>query len=282
MKFYIVIPAHNEADVISDTLDSLISQTHLPTKLVIVNDHSSDATENIVSSYAQNHPWISLVNNQSEDLHLPGAKIINAFNKGLAQLDNNYDVICKFDADLIFPNNYLEELSHQFQANKNLGMAAGFCYIKHGDQWVLENLTSKEHIRGALKAYRKECFKAIGGLKSSMGWDTVDEMLALYYQWEVKTIEHLHIKHLKPTGASYNKKAKHLQGEAMYKMRYGFIITTISAIKLALKKQKISFFIDYIVGFLKASLNKTEPLVDKSQGKFIRQLRWKKMSEKLF
>lgn len=235
-----------------------------------------------MSSYAQNHPWISLVNNQSEDLHLPGAKIINAFNKGLAQLDNNYDVICKFDADLIFPNNYLEELSHQFQANKNLGMAAGFCYIKHGDQWVLENLTSKEHIRGALKAYRKECFKAIGGLKSSMGWDTVDEMLALYYQWEVKTIEHLHIKHLKPTGASYNKKAKHLQGEAMYKMRYGFIITTISAIKLALKKQKISFFIDYIVGFLKASLNKTEPLVDKSQGKFIRQLRWKKMSEKLF
>jgi hypothetical protein len=30
---------------------------------------------------------------------------------------------------------------------------------------------------GALKAYRKETFKEIGGLKAQMGWDTVDELL---------------------------------------------------------------------------------------------------------
>lgn len=197
-------------------------------------------------------------------------------------MDGDYDIICKFDADLIFPNNYLEVLSNSFNKNPKLGMAAGFCYIKRQNDWVLENLTNKDHIRGALKAYRKECFKAIGGLKSSMGWDTVDEMLALYYKWEIKTIEELHIKHLKPTGAFYNKKAKYLQGEAMYKMRYGFVITSISALKLATKKRKLNYFIDYLIGYLKAATNKTRFLVNEDQGKFIRNLRWKKMSEKLF
>ena len=63
-------------------------------------------------------------------------------------------------------------------------MVAGFCYIQKNDEWVLENLTSKDHIRGALKAYRKECFFDIGKLKPSMGWDTVDELLAKYHNWE--------------------------------------------------------------------------------------------------
>jgi len=52
---------------------------------------------------------------------------------------------------------------------------------------VLEDLTNKDHLRGALKSYRKECFDAIGGLKSSMGWDTVDELLAQYHGWKICT-----------------------------------------------------------------------------------------------
>jgi glycosyltransferase involved in cell wall biosynthesis len=55
MDYYIVIPAHNEEQFIALTLDSLISQTLLPKKVVIVNDNSTDKTE-IVLAYAKNHP----------------------------------------------------------------------------------------------------------------------------------------------------------------------------------------------------------------------------------
>ncbi|SDS04529.1 Glycosyl transferase family 2 [Formosa sp. Hel1_31_208] len=281
MNFYIIIPAHNEADVISQTLTSLITQTLPAKQIVVVNDNSSDHTKHIVNTFVDKYPNVSLVNTISSDAHLPGSKIINAFYKGLEQLDDDYDIICKFDADLIFPKNYLEQLAIHFNTNAQLGMAAGFCYIKNNNQWILENLTRKDHIRGALKAYRKQCFLDIGKLKPSMGWDTVDELLAKYYGWELKTDETLQVKHLKPTGISYNKASKYMQGEAMYKMRYGLIITLISALKLAYKKKSLNLFADYMAGYFRGKRQNLEQLVTKEQGHYIRQLRWKGIKGKL-
>jgi len=171
LNIYIVIPAHNEGDYIGKTLQSLVKQTLLPKKVVVVNDNSSDNTQSIVEDYTSKYSWISILNSESSNEHLPGSKIINAFNKGLQTLDPNYDIICKFDADLIFPENYLEQIASHFKANPKLGMASGFCYIEKNNNWILENLTNKDHIRGALKAYRKDCFEQIGQLKPSMGWD---------------------------------------------------------------------------------------------------------------
>ena len=281
MKFYIVIPAHNEEKFLSKTLDSLVKQTLLPKQIIVVNDHSTDGTEDLLKSYSKNYSFIDFVNNKSTATHLPGAKIINAFYKGYASLDDEYDVICKFDADLIFPENYLEELANHFTKNPKIGMASGFCYINQNGNWILENLTRKDHIRGALKAYRKSCFEQIGKLKLSMGWDTVDELLAKYHQWEILTDESLHVKHLKPTGKSYNKASKYLQGEAMYKMRYGFTITLISALKLAYKKGSFKLFKDYMRGYFKAKSNPVDFLVSEKEGKFIRKLRWQGILKKL-
>ncbi len=280
LNFYIVIPAHNEQDSIGLTLDSLVHQTLLPKQVVVVNDNSTDNTQDIVESYSTKYHWIQLVNSKSSNEHLPGSKIINAFYKGFETLDSDYDVICKFDADLIFPNNYVEQIALHFKNNERLGMAAGFCYVQKNNDWIVENLTRKDHIRGALKAYRKDCFIQIGKLKPSMGWDTIDELLAKYYNWEILTDETLHIKHLKPTGINYNKASKYLQGEAMYKMRYGFLITLISALKLAYRKQRFSLFKDYISGYFKAKKDKIPYLVTEEQGMFIRKLRWKGMLNK--
>lgn len=281
MKFYIVIPAHNEEKFLSKTLDSLVKQTLLPKQIIVVNDHSTDGTEDLLKSYSKNYSFIDFVNNKSTATHLPGTKIINAFYKGYASLDDEYDVICKFDADLIFPENYLEELANHFTKNPKIGMVSGFCYINQNGKWILENLTRKDHIRGALKAYRKSCFEQIGKLKPSMGWDTVDELLAKYHQWEILTDESLHVKHLKPTGQSYNKASKYLQGEAMYKMRYGFTITLISALKLAYKKGSFKLFKDYMRGYFKAKSNHIDFLVSEEEGKFIRKLRWQGILKKL-
>jgi glycosyltransferase involved in cell wall biosynthesis len=280
MKFHIIIPAHNEDHFIGKTLESLVNQTLVPKRLIVVNDNSTDKTQQIVETYAAKFNWITILNSESSDTHLPGSKIINAFNKGLDKLDENYDILCKFDADLIFPDTYLEQIANHFKANKKLGMASGFCYIEKNEQWVLENLTNKDHIRGALKAYRKACFEQIGQLKPSMGWDTVDELLAKYHGWDILTDETLHVKHLKPTGQSYSKASKYLQGEALYRMRYGFWITFISALKLAYKKEHFGLFKDYMAGYFKAKSNGAKFLVTSEEGAFIRGLRWKGIKSK--
>lgn len=282
MKYYIVIPSYNEEALIALTLQSLISQTVLPSKIVVVNDNSTDKTAEIVLDFAKENPFITLVNKTSENIHLPGSKVIQAFQKGFETLDEDYDLIVKIDADLIFPANYFETVIKHFQSDPTIGMAGGFCYIEKNGDWILENLTDKDHIRGALKAYRKETFQEIGGLKPAMGWDTVDELLCKYYNWKVVTDESLHVKHLKPTGANYNKTARYKQGEAFYSLGYGFWITAIASAKLAIMKKKPLLFLDYIRGFWKAKSAKKPMLVNAEQSKFIRNYRLQKMKEKLF
>ena len=282
MKYYIVIPAHNEEAFIALTLQSLVSQTLLPKKVVIVNDNSTDSTAEIVLAFAKDNPFITLVEKKSSAIHLPGSKVIQAFQTGFETLDEEYDVIVKLDADLIFPNNYFETITKHFNSDHTIGMVGGFCYIEKNGKWVLENLTDKDHIRGALKAYRKETFKQIGGLKPQMGWDTVDELLCKFYNWKVVTDTSLKVKHLKPTGANYNKTARYKQGEAFYTLGYGFWITSIASAKLSFMKKKPLLFFDYIQGFLKAKSEQKPLMVNSEQAKFIRQYRLKKMKEKLF
>lgn len=282
MKFCIIIPAHNEEDSIGLTLDSLVKQSLLPQEIIVVNDNSTDKTKEIVEGFQQQFNFIKLVNNTSSNQHLPGTKIINAFYKGYEIANKNFDVICKFDADLIFPLDYLEQLTFHFKKDEKIGMVAGYCYIQKNNNWVLENLTRDDHIRGALKAYTKSCFEAIGKLKKSMGWDTIDELLAKFYNYKILLDKNLHVKHLKPTGIGYNKSAKHLQGEAMYKMRYGFLLTFLTAFKMGLKKKSFKYFFNVIIGYIKAIFNKTKHLVSKEQGKFIRNLRWKGIRKKIF
>lgn len=282
MKISIVIPAHNEAEFIERTLQSLVEQTLSPAKIVVVDDQSSDNTASVVKNFTEKYPFIHLIENTSSEDHLPGSKVIKAFRKGLEVLDEKYDVICKFDADLIFPKNYLQKISEIYNENPSAGMVGGFCEIEKKGDWILENLTNEDHIRGALKSYRKNCFNDIGGLKPSMGWDTVDELLAQFHGWKVITEKTLRVKHLRQTGFTYNKTAKYMQGEAFYKMRYGFPLTFIASVKLALKKKKPILFKDYLTGYFKAQNRKMTFLVTKKEGAFIRKLRYKKMYDKFF
>jgi len=282
MKVYCVIPTYNEEAFIAQTLNSLVQQTVVPDKIVVVNDNSTDRTADIIADFEKQHSNISQVFHESENKHLPGSKVIRAFNKGFETLDDSFDIIVKLDGDLILPTNYFERIIETFNKNNRIGMVGGFAYIDKNNEWVLESLTDKDHIRGAFKAYRKDCFLEIGGLKPAMGWDTVDELLCRFYNWQIITLEDLKVKHLKPTGATYDKSARYKQGEAFYTLGYGFLITSIASLKLAIRKQKPLLFIDYLKGFFKAKNNKTPLLVTVEQAKFIRNYRWNKMKEKLF
>ncbi len=281
MKIVIIIPAHNEEQFIKLTLDSLAQQTYKAAQIVVVDDNSTDATYDIACSYATVLP-IHVVKTSYSAQNIPGSKVIHAFNYGLSQIDiEDYDIVCKYDSDLIFPENYLKDVVTRFRESETIGMTAGHCTIDKGGTWQVESLNNPDHIRGALKAYRTECFQQIGGLKASIGWDTIDEMLARFYGWQVFTITGLHVKHLKPTGAAYNSRSKYLQGEAFYKMNYGRTLTFITAIKMAWNKKQFSLITDYLKGYRLAQKKNLTPLVTEEQGRFIRNYRWNGIKSKL-
>jgi len=280
MTICIIIPAYNEARFLTETLQSIANQTYIPNRVIIVNDNSTDNTQELIDSFVQKSSCFDTVLNNSESIHEPGSKIVNAFYKGYGQLKLSYDLIGKFDADIILPEDYFEKIVALFASDEKIGIAGGNLYIEENGGWIYENISKKDKVRGPIKLYRKECFEAIGGLKKSIGWDTVDELLAKYHGWRVVTDPTLHVKHLKPTGKAYTKAAKYKQGEAFYKMRYGIVLSQIASAKLALKKNDFSFYFDCIRGFNKAKKQSLSFIVSKEEGEFIRKLRWEGIKKK--
>jgi glycosyltransferase involved in cell wall biosynthesis len=82
LRFAVVIPTYNEEAFIGQTLASLMAQTQLPEQIIVVNDGSTDTTAAIVASLAARYPQIQLVHTASEAIHLPGSKVIQAFQVG--------------------------------------------------------------------------------------------------------------------------------------------------------------------------------------------------------
>ena len=276
MNINIIIPVFNEEKYLERCLDSIIKQTSLPTKLLLVNDNSSDNSETILKKYSKEFLWIKYINIKSNQAHIPGEKVITTFYKGLETIDSNYDIICKFDSDIILPENYLESIINIFNSDPKVGIAGGNLYIKKKNKWVYEKISSKDHVRGPIKSYRKKCFEDIQGLRKSIGWDTADVLIAQYHDWKIKTDKSLAVKHLKPTGANYSYNSKFLQGEALYKMRFGLVLSIISVLKTSINTGRFLMVFFAFFGYTRAFIKRRERIVTKEQGQFIRKYRWRK------
>src|SRR6185503_4001121 len=123
LQYVLITPARNEAAYIEKTIQSMIAQTILPARWVIVSDGSTDGTDEIVEKYAQRYSWIILAQTpRRERRHFAGK--VYAFNTGREQLkDLDYDLIGNLDGDVSFEPDYFEYLLDQFQQNGQLGIA---------------------------------------------------------------------------------------------------------------------------------------------------------------
>ncbi len=274
LKYSIILPAHNEEKFIGNALDSIVNQTYLPQEVVVVNDNSTDKTPDIIEEFVKKYSFIKTVHSENTSVsHEPGSKIVNAFYRGFEKLNAEWDVIVKLDADVILPSNYFEEIILAFQSDSKIGIAGGIAMIEKEGKWIYENIGNKKQVRGPFKAYSKVCFEKIGGLKKSIGWDTVDEFLAYYHGFDVKVLPDLTVKLQKPTGNNY----KHIHGEktgqGFYKMDYGWFISLIAALKAGWNKKSLKLFFSISKGYWNSALNSDSKIVTKEEGEFIRQYR---------
>src|SRR5947207_4100668 len=107
LPYVLVTPARNEELHIEKTIQSVISQTVLPLRWVIVDDGSSDGTPGIIKKYLPKHSWMQLVQ-LPEHRERSFAGKVHAFNAGFEKVkDLQYEVIGNLDADLSFDKDYL-------------------------------------------------------------------------------------------------------------------------------------------------------------------------------
>ena len=280
MRISIIIPAHNEEKHLQQCLESFVNQTQPPEELVLVDDGSTDETYAIAKTFAEKHSWIKVYQNNALSGHLPGKKVVAAFNYGLSKASET-ELIGKFDADIVIPKNYFEHMRNHFQSNWMLGMCGGLLYIEKNGEWLYENIADQNHIRGPIKLYLKACFEKIGGLREGVGWDTVDTLLAKYHKFETLTDPELRVKHLRPTGHGYSIKKRQAKGEALYRMRYGLVLTKIAALKMAVQAKSPILFFQILLGYCKGFFSKLPRYVTSEEGAFIRKYRWSGIRRKL-
>ncbi|MDV3866234.1 glycosyl transferase family 2 [Elizabethkingia anophelis] len=281
MRFLIVIPTHNEEENILRCLDSLRKQSFQDFSCIVVNDGSTDNTRVLVEDFIENIRLSGVessrftLRNLPKSEHQPGAKVVRTFNKGLEGISlDDYDIVCKFDADIIFPENYLEKVNRVYEENSKAGMVSGLVYIEKNSEWIFENLSSKNHVRGPIKSYRVTCFKEMNGLRPVLGWDNIDVMLAQMHGWDVITIKDIWVKHLRPTAYKYKKQKAEKLGQYFYNIGLNFPLSFVSSAKSSLKNKSLSEFFITMKSFLKQN---SERVLSPQEIAYIRSLRWNQM-----
>jgi glycosyltransferase involved in cell wall biosynthesis len=187
LTYVLITPARDEAIFIEQTIKSVVGQTILPLKWVIVSDGSTDGTDEIVSRYAIEYKWIELVRMpERAERHFAGK--VYAFNAGYDRVKNlNYDIIGNLDADISFEEDYFSFLLGKFAENPRLGV--GGTAFSEGSLQYDYRFTSIEHVSGQCQLFKRECFESIGGYvpRETGGIDLVAVLTARMMGWQTRT-----------------------------------------------------------------------------------------------
>jgi poly-beta-1,6-N-acetyl-D-glucosamine synthase len=162
LKYVLITPARNEAEFIEKTIQSVIAQTVLPERWVIVSDGSTDGTNEIVENYRDVREWLDLVRLPQHAERNFAAKV-NAFNAGYRRLEGLlFDVIGNIDADVSFGDDFMAYLLDKFEKMPDLGVA-GTHYVEGDFHSFHDSFINVKHVNGQCQLFRKACFEDIGG-----------------------------------------------------------------------------------------------------------------------
>src|SRR5437867_6156329 len=162
LSYVLVTPARNESEFIERTIQSVLKQTVRPLKWVIVSDGSTDGTDDIVSKYASENPWIELIRMpERRERHFAGK--VYAFEAGHANVRGmKYDAIGSLDGDVSFDKDFFVFLLQKLAKDGSLGLV-GASYIESSKEAYDYMFSSVDDVPGVCQLFRRECFEEVGG-----------------------------------------------------------------------------------------------------------------------
>ncbi len=201
--YVLITPARDEEAFIEKTIESVIHQTVLPLKWVIVDDGSTDKTPDIVSRYLAQYPWIELVRRpQRPDRSFAGK--VQAFNAGYERLNGmQYEIIGNLDADISFDRDYFEFLATRFSEDLALGVA-GTVFRAQGYSSERDSFEGHNYVTGPCQLFRRQCWEEIGGYvpHRAGGEDTIAVRTARMMGWKTRSFREKSFFHYRLTGTA--------------------------------------------------------------------------------
>lgn len=227
--YVLITPAHNEEAFIEKTIESMLTQTVLPLKWVIVDDGSTDKTPEIVGTYLSQYPWIELVRRpQRRDRSFAGKA--HAFNAGYEKVRHlPYGILGNLDADISFDKDHFEFLLRQFSADLKLGVA-GTVFKEEGYSSAKDSFEGYKHVSGQCQLFRRECWEEIGGYTPHRtgGIDWIAVTTARMMGWKTRSFREKSFFHHRPLGTaerstlsslfSYGEKDYYLGGHPLWEI----------------------------------------------------------------
>ncbi len=229
LSYVLITPARNEEALIERTIQSVVKQTFLPSKWVIVNDGSTDKTSSVIQLYLADYPWIELIDLPvRRDRHF--AAKVSAFNVGLEGFKGlHYDVIGNLDADVSFDETYLEFLQNEFREDRRLGVA-GTIFREEGYSSETDSFEGEDHVAGGCQLFRRQCFEEIGGYRPNKagGIDWIAVTTARMMGWKTRSFREKCFFHHRAMGTaergrlassfSYGEKDYYLGGHPVWEI----------------------------------------------------------------
>jgi glycosyltransferase involved in cell wall biosynthesis len=265
-RYCLITPCRNEADHVRSTLDTILAQTVKPAKWVIVDDGSTDDTPRILADYAARCDFIQVVQRSDRGGRSVGPGVIEAFYDGLSRVRlDDYDYVCKLDADLELPPRYFERAMERMEQDPYLGNVSGKLFERQPDGRIEETTIGDENALGAAKFYRAACFKEIGGFVRAVCWDGIDGHMCRIKGWIAQSVDdpEMRILHLRPMGSSQDNiwVGRKRWGRGKYFMGSAWYYTAAVSLYRMLERPRIMGGVGIMAGYLQAAARR-EPRFD--------------------
>lgn len=267
LNYIIITPAKNEEKFIEKTIQSVISQTVLPVRWVIVDDGSTDRTAEIVKKYLKDYPFIRLVQRERSIERHFGNKVF-AIRRGFEEVEDiDYEYYCNLDADVSFEPDYFEFLLKKFDKNPKLGVCGGKVYDLVDGQFVPQKYENHS-VAGPVQFFRRCCYESFGGYPvSPIGFvDGYAEISARMKGWETMTFEKKIVHHHRRMGTYRGSKLRHHYegGKIEYLFGYYYPYHLLRNFPMIFYKPYIVGYLSKILGYLVPLFRKDKRIVDNS------------------
>lgn len=136
LKVSIVVACRNEEENILYLLDCLVNQAYPKdkTEIIVVNDHSTDNTENVIIEFSKKYTIVQLLNLPN---NLSGKK--EAISYAIDNADS--EIIITTDADCTMNKNWVQTLMNYYEINKPTLLSAP---VKIAHQNIFQKLQALE------------------------------------------------------------------------------------------------------------------------------------------
>jgi biofilm PGA synthesis N-glycosyltransferase PgaC len=276
MRLAVVACFLNEERYLPTFLTSLSAQSRPPDRLLLVDDGSNDGSVALANQFAAEHPYARVLcrpRRPPERDRLAAAPELAAFSWAVEQLDLDWNVVAKLDADLKLSADCFEELERRLIADAGLGLVGAYQSIVAPDgKIVREDGGPPDHVRGSTKFYRRECFEQVYPLPLRIGWDTSDETIARMHGWRTASFamplgDPLHMR---PT-ATYDGALRGSRRAGVASYAYGAELgwVLVGTARRLPSTPRVLGGLNYLLGWITAALRR-DPRVEAPQRAFMR------------